>query len=112
MRIFDLRKGVCVQTFEEPEDSTIYCACCSRENGILTGNDRYSIIRYWDKRKNKIINVGFFFNFNFKSKLMYSLLFKTYQASNFNSPIYSLVCSPEAMFAAHEMGITSFNFKC
>lgn len=58
MRIFDLRNGSCVQTFEEPEDSTIYCACCSRENGILSGNDRYSIIRYWDKRKNKIINVS------------------------------------------------------
>jgi hypothetical protein len=46
-----------MQTFEEPDDSTIYSVCCSSLNGLLSGNDRFSLIRYWDRRMKKIVKV-------------------------------------------------------
>ena len=46
-----------MQSFEEPEDMSIYCVCCSKENGMLSGNDRFSLIRYWDRRISKIVRV-------------------------------------------------------
>jgi hypothetical protein len=55
--VIKLQKYFSVQSFEEPEDMAIYCVCCSKENGMLSGNDRFCSIRYWDRRTCKIIRV-------------------------------------------------------
>jgi hypothetical protein len=45
---------------EEPEDYSVYCLCSSLSYGLLSGLDRYGIIRYWDRRySNKIVKVLF-----------------------------------------------------
>lgn len=57
---------------EEPEDMTIYSMCVSKYYGILTGNDRFSLVRYWDRRKNKIIQV--FINYRINSAIINLLI--------------------------------------
>jgi hypothetical protein len=43
---------------EEPKDYTVYCLCSSLSYGLLSGLDRYGIIRYWDRRfSNNIVKV-------------------------------------------------------
>ena len=80
-----------MQTLEEPEDYSVYCLCSSKSNGLLSGNDRYGLIRYWDMRQMKII--------------------KSYNATNYNSPIYSLACTPNTIYAGWERGITSIQLQ-
>ena len=57
IRIFDIRSNKCIQELEEPEDMSIYCVCVSGFNGLLSGNSRESMIRFWDRRKNQLVSV-------------------------------------------------------
>ncbi len=76
---------------EEPEDMSIYCVCVSKFYGMLSGNNRQSMVRYWDRRQSRIIS--------------------TFYASKNNSSVYSLACTPETIYAAWDMGITAINFS-
>ena len=80
-----------VQELEEPEDMSIYCVCVSKFYGLLSGNDRESIIRLWDRRQEKIIS--------------------TFNASKYDSSIYSLACTPDSIYAAWELGLTVIDFS-
>lgn len=61
------------------------------DKNFLIGNDRQSIIRYFDRRK--------------------ACLITSYTASSTNSSIYSLSCTPEFIFAAWDRGITVIDFS-
>ncbi|CAF0710629.1 unnamed protein product [Brachionus calyciflorus] len=91
IRIFDIRSNKCVQSLEEPEDMSICSVCCSKYYGLISGNDRQSIIRYWDRRFNRVIS--------------------SFTASKTNSSIYSLASTPESIFACWDKGVTLIDFR-
>ena len=79
------------------------------------GTDRFSLIRYWDRRKNRIIKVNLIMVImELIVKINYFVLFlknkQTYNASKFDSSIYSLATSPNSIYAAWERGLTIINF--
>lgn len=70
---------------------SIYSVCCSKYYGLISGNDRQSIIRYWDRRVNKII--------------------RSFEASSSNSSVYSLACTPDSILAGLDRSITLIDFR-
>ncbi|RNA41049.1 F-box WD repeat-containing 4 [Brachionus plicatilis] len=91
IRIFDLRSNKCIQSLEEPEDMSIYSVCCSKYYGLLSGNDRQSIVRYWDRRVNRII--------------------RSFEVCKTNSSVYSLACTPDCILAGVDLGIILLDFR-
>ena len=70
---------------------SIYSVCCSQYYGLVSGNDRQSIVRYWDRRANKIVC--------------------SFHVSDTNSSIYSLACTPDSILACWDRGVTLIDFK-
>lgn len=70
---------------------SIYSVCCSKYYGLVSGNDRQSIIRYWDRRVNKII--------------------RSFKACSTNSSVYSLACTPDSILAGLDHGIILLDFR-
>ncbi len=90
--IFNLYlKKKSVQELEEPEDMSVYCVCVSRFYGLLSGNNRQSMVRFWDRRQTKIIS--------------------TFYASQNNSSVYSLACTPDTVYAAWDLGLTAIELS-
>ncbi|XP_066457052.1 F-box/WD repeat-containing protein 4 isoform X2 [Eleutherodactylus coqui] len=57
IRCWDLRTSLrrCVNEWEEPHDSALYCIQSDGNNMIASGSSYYGVIRLWDKRMNRCL---------------------------------------------------------
>ncbi|XP_054167414.1 F-box/WD repeat-containing protein 4-like [Oppia nitens] len=92
VRLWDTRAtNRCVNNFEDPHDSVVYCMSSDHLYTIMTGTARYGLTRLWDKRyPNKCIQM--------------------YYVGNNNSPVYSLSFDPLCAYVALESSINKLSF--
>ncbi|GLH09831.1 F-box/WD repeat-containing protein 7, partial [Gryllus bimaculatus] len=51
IRLWDTRTGWCVNTWEDPYDSPIYCLASDNVHTILCGTSHHGRVQLWDKRQ-------------------------------------------------------------
>jgi len=93
VRMWDLRTSWkhCVNQWEEPFDSTVYCMKSDGNNCIVSGTARYGMTRLWDKRMSNYVQMFF--------------------AGKASSPVYSLVFDPVHLYVALDTGINMLDFS-
>lgn len=47
----------CVQEWEEPHDSALYCIRSDKNHMIASGSSYYGVVRLWDKRQTRCLQV-------------------------------------------------------
>lgn len=47
----------CVQEWEEPHDSALYCVRSDKNHMIASGSSYYGVVRLWDKRQTRCLQV-------------------------------------------------------
>lgn len=47
----------CVKEWEEPHDCTLYCIQTDGNHMIASGSSYYGVVRFWDKRQSKCLQV-------------------------------------------------------
>lgn len=91
VRLWDLRCPTkCVQAWEDPHDSTVYCMATDHNVTVLSGTSRYGVVRLWDKRMTKPVNM--------------------YYVGKRNSPVYSLAFDPSYMYVALDRSLDILSF--
>lgn len=48
----------CVQEWEEPHDSALYCIRSDKNHMIASGSSYYGVVRLWDKRQTRCLQVS------------------------------------------------------
>ncbi|XP_013410568.1 F-box/WD repeat-containing protein 4 [Lingula anatina] len=91
IRLWDTRTESCVAEWEEPYDSAIYCIRSDGYNSILAGTARYGMVRLWDKRMTKPVQM--------------------YYTSRDSSPVFSLLFDSKFMYVALDKSIKMLNFS-
>eukprot|EP00112_Aurelia_sp_Birch-Aquarium-sp1_P006495 Seg1716.18 transcript_id=Seg1716.18/GoldUCD/mRNA.D3Y31 product="F-box/WD repeat-containing protein 4" protein_id=Seg1716.18/GoldUCD/D3Y31 len=92
LRLWDLRTRRCVRSWMDPHDNAIFCMESNRDWMLLSGANRFGLVRLWDKRMSAPIR-------------------SFYTASKGNgSPVYSLKYSQDGLFVAISSGIQILNF--
>jgi len=47
----------CIQEWEEPHDSALYCVRSDKNHMIASGSSYYGVVRLWDKRQTRCLQV-------------------------------------------------------
>lgn len=90
LRKVDLRTGDCVQIWEDPHDSALYCIASDDMYSILVGTISYGRVVLWDQRvhtKYVQVNIRFIFQFPFNiidmwdDNVRFSCITQTIQAA-------------------------------
>ncbi|CAL1527739.1 unnamed protein product [Lymnaea stagnalis] len=89
MRLWDLRIQKCVNQWEEPYDSALYCIETDN-NTLAVGTARHGMVRLWDKRKMEPLQV--------------------YYSNKCNSPVYSLAMDYGHLYLALDLGLNLMDF--
>ncbi|NXJ37306.1 FBXW4 protein, partial [Ciconia maguari] len=57
IRYWDIRTSTrkCVQEWEEPHDSALYCIRSDKNHMIASGSSYYGVVRLWDKRQTRCL---------------------------------------------------------
>nr|XP_009504480.1 PREDICTED: F-box/WD repeat-containing protein 4 [Phalacrocorax carbo] len=57
IRYWDIRASTrkCVQEWEEPHDSALYCIRSDKNHMIASGSSYYGVVRLWDKRQTRCL---------------------------------------------------------
>lgn len=55
--MISLSNRKCVMEWEEPHDSTLYCIKSDKNHMIASGSSYYGVVRLWDKRKTRCLQV-------------------------------------------------------
>ncbi|BFZ01196.1 hypothetical protein BsWGS_04235 [Bradybaena similaris] len=93
IRMWDLRTQSCVNQWEEPHDSALYCLESDGNNAILVGTARHGMVRLWDKRKTEPVQVY-------------------YSNNSRSSPVYSLAMDYKHLYLALDVGLNVLDFSC
>lgn len=48
----------CIQEWEEPHDSALYCIRSDKNHMIASGSSYYGVVRLWDKRQTRCLQVS------------------------------------------------------
>ncbi|VEN53263.1 unnamed protein product [Callosobruchus maculatus] len=97
LRKWDLRTGNCVQIYEDPHASALYCFDYDYCNTIMTGTQLHGRVILWDIRQKN--SVQLFFMDSCKSR-----------RHGRNSPVYSLAFDAEYLFTATDQNVNVLNF--
>ncbi|XP_061314895.1 F-box/WD repeat-containing protein 4 isoform X2 [Pezoporus flaviventris] len=83
IRYWDIRTSTrkCVQEWEEPHDSALYCIRSDKNHMIASGSSYYGVVRLWDKRQTRCLQ-----SFHLSSPT--------------SSPVYCLRFSTTRLYAA------------
>ncbi|XP_065528167.1 F-box/WD repeat-containing protein 4 isoform X3 [Lathamus discolor] len=83
IRYWDIRTSTrkCVQEWEEPHDSALYCIRSDKNHMIASGSSYYGVVRLWDKRQTRCLQ-----SFHLSSPT--------------SSPVYCLRFSTTCLYAA------------
>ncbi|NXT57904.1 FBXW4 protein, partial [Pluvianellus socialis] len=83
IRYWDIRTSTrkCVQEWEEPHDSALYCIRSDKNHMIASGSSYYGVVRLWDKRQTQCLQ-----SFHLSSPI--------------SSPVYCLRFSTTHLYAA------------
>ncbi|CAG5123207.1 unnamed protein product [Candidula unifasciata] len=92
IRLWDLRTQRCVNQWEEPHDSALYCLESDGNNAILVGTARHGMVRLWDKRKTEPV--------------------QAYYSNSRTSPVYSLAMDYRHLYLALDVGLNVMDFSC
>lgn len=91
VRLWDVRSPErCVGSWEDPHDSTVYCVASDHNVTVLSGTNRYGVVRLWDKRM--VNEVAMFY------------------VGIGNSPVYSVVFDPCYMYVALDQSFNMLSF--
>lgn len=90
IRLWDLRTHTCVQQWEEPFDSALYCIDTDGENTMIVGTAHNAMVRLWDKRHSEPV------------QMMY--------CRNSHSPVYSVAMDYGHLYIALDTGLTVMDF--
>lgn len=91
VRLWDLRSpATCVRAWEDPHDSCVYCVASDHNVTVLSGTNRYGLVRLWDKRMMQQV--------------------KMYYVGMGNSPVYSLAFDPSYMYVALDQTLNMLSF--
>uniref|UniRef100_G3MRF3 F-box domain-containing protein n=1 Tax=Amblyomma maculatum TaxID=34609 RepID=G3MRF3_AMBMU len=91
VRLWDLRCPTrCVSAWEDPHDSAVYCLATDHNVTVLSGTNRYGVVRLWDKRMTTPV--------------------KMYYVGRGNSPAYSLAFDPCYMYVALDRSLNMLSF--
>lgn len=91
VRLWDVRTPArCVRSWEDPHDSTVYCVASDHNVTVLSGTNRYGVVRLWDKRMTRQVQM--------------------YYVGPGNSPVYSLVFDPCYMYVALDQYLNVLSF--
>lgn len=91
LRLWDTRTARCELCWEEPHDSTLYCLKSDGDVSIVTGTAYYGMVRLWDKRSLKPVQL--------------------FYLGRKNSPVYSVAMDTCHLYAALDMGVTMGDFS-
>lgn len=96
IRLWDMRLNnhcvsSCVLKWEDPHDSVVYCIESDNKWMVVSGTNRYGVVRIWDKRFRKCVR-------------MY------YAGRNSFSPVYSLSFNRTSLFVALASGVRMLDF--
>ncbi|CAH1784610.1 unnamed protein product [Owenia fusiformis] len=92
IRLWDLRTRGLAMTWEESYDAAVYCIKSDHHNSIVSGTALYGVVRLWDKRATKPVQ-----------------LYYSGQRSS-SSPVYSLVFDTKHLYVALDRGVHLLNF--
>lgn len=94
VRMWDMRANSrhCVRKWEDPHDSAVYCIDSDRKWLILSGTNRYGVVRMWDKRMDHSVK---YYNVDRHS----------------TSPVYSLRFNQTKLFVAMDKKVNVLNFE-
>ncbi|XP_068255741.1 F-box/WD repeat-containing protein 4 isoform X3 [Nyctibius grandis] len=83
IRYWDIRTSTrkCIQEWEEPHDSALYCIRSDKNHMIASGSSYYGVVRLWDKRQTRCLQ-----SFHLSSPT--------------SSPVYCLSFSTTHLYAA------------
>lgn len=91
IRLWDLRcPSKCVCAWEDPHDSAVYCVASDHNVTVLSGTNRYGVVRLWDRRMTRPV--------------------KMYYVGRGNSPVYSLAFDPCYMYVALDRSLNLLSF--
>ncbi|XP_040354991.1 F-box/WD repeat-containing protein 4 isoform X2 [Ixodes scapularis] len=91
VRLWDLRcPRKCVCAWEDPHDSAVYCVASDHNVTVLSGTNRYGVVRLWDRRRTRPV--------------------KMYYVGRGNSPVYSLAFDPCYMYVALDRSLNLLSF--
>lgn len=92
VRMWDTRCGTqCIIQWEDPHDSAVYCVASDHHMTVLSGTSRHGLVRLWDKRMNKSIQM--------------------YYVGRRNSPVYSLTFDPNYAYVALDRSLNVLSFS-
>lgn len=96
VRLWDTRlhnhsASSCVRKWEDPHDSVVYCIDSDNKWMVISGTNRYGVVRIWDKRFRKCLQ-------------MY------YAGRNSSSPVYSLSFNRTSLYVALASGVRRLDF--
>ncbi|XP_029196914.2 F-box/WD repeat-containing protein 4-like [Acropora millepora] len=96
VRMWDVRLGChsvssCVLKWDDPHDSVVYCIDSDGKWMVISGTNRYGVVRIWDKRFRKCVQ-------------MY------YAGKKSFSPVYSLSFNRTSLFVALASGVRMLDF--
>ncbi|XP_022905287.1 F-box/WD repeat-containing protein 4 [Onthophagus taurus] len=97
VRKWDLRLGdICVQSYKDPFQSTIYCMDTDYVNTLLTGTQAHGRMVLYDMRSPKYVQLYFL---------------RSCRGKNRNSPIYSLSFDPLQIVAGTDRNLDLVDFS-
>ncbi|XP_010160076.1 PREDICTED: F-box/WD repeat-containing protein 4, partial [Eurypyga helias] len=93
IRYWDIRTTCrkCVQEWEEPHDSALYCIRSDKNHMIASGSSYYGVVRLWDKRQTRCLQ-----SFHLSSPT--------------SSPVYCLRFNTTHLYAALASGLHVLDF--
>ncbi|XP_066993077.2 F-box/WD repeat-containing protein 4 [Anabrus simplex] len=92
IRLWDIRTGSNVNSWEDPFDSAIYCIDSDNLHTILCGMAQHGRVQLWDKRQHNSLQMYF-------------------MSANHSSPVYSLAFDPCQLFAALDQSLNVMDFS-
>lgn len=92
LRLWDLRTQSCVREWEDSFNLSLYCIQSDGHMTILTGTAMHGLVRLWDKRFSKSVQMYYTGHRHVKS------------------PVYSVAHDGERMFTALDKGVNILNF--
>lgn len=117
----------CVKEWEEPHDSTLYCIQTDGNHMIASGSSYYGVVRLWDKRQSKCLQVWTVYprkQINMlepdsvrnkrNAKMIFFLLFvQSFQlcSNPVTSPVYCLRFSSSHLYAALANALQTLDFS-
>eukprot|EP00794_Sanderia_malayensis_P005188 gene5188-5842_t len=93
VRLWDLRTKCHVRTWTDPHDSAVFCLDSNEGCLLLSGTNRYGVVRMWDKRMSGTVRSFFT------------------ASKRGGSPVYSLRFSKDGLFVGLSYGIQILKFQ-